>query len=104
LVDIVARDLGIELASATNQFVFDAADKLVDIIAPDDDTHIKLHHLQSFCTLLGIDIKECACIGDGDNDIEMFRATGKGITFKGSKIESEAWKVVESFTDLQTSL
>jgi len=104
LVDLVANDLDIELAEATNELIFDAEGKLVDIISPGDDKYIKLHHLESFARRLGIDIKECACIGDGDNDIEMFRATGKGITFKGSKIESEAWKVIDRLTNLNTVL
>jgi len=104
LVDLVARDLGIELAEATNEFVFDESGKLVDIISPGDDKHIKLHHLESFARRLGLELSQCACIGDGDNDIEMFRATGKGITFKGSKIESEAWKVVESLKSLKSIL
>ena len=33
--------------------------------------------------------------------IEMLRKTGKGITFRGSSIENEAWKVIETLQDLQ---
>jgi hydroxymethylpyrimidine pyrophosphatase-like HAD family hydrolase len=50
--------------------------------------------------MLNIPIESCACIGDGANDIEMFKKTGRGITFKGSSIEKDAWKVIESLDEL----
>ena len=57
-------------------------------------------YLESFCEMLGIGLDECACIGDGANDLELFRKTGRGITFRGSKIESDAWKVIDSLKDI----
>jgi hypothetical protein len=32
----------------------------------------------------------------------MFVTTGNGITFTGSSIEKEAWKVIDSLNDLKT--
>ncbi len=104
MVDLVAKDLGIHYAKANNTFIFDDHDRLVGIHAHGDDTLAKAQHLESFCELLGVQISECACIGDGANDVEMFRRTGKGITFEGSKIESEAWKVVGSLYDISNIL
>lgn len=97
----IAEKLGIEMAEATNTFIFDNNDKLKDIITIDDDKVAKLTILKNFCKKLNIDITECACIGDGDNDIELFKATKHGITFKDSKIESEAWKTIEKLDDLK---
>lgn len=100
VVNLVAHDLGIHFAKANNTFVFDEHDRLQSIHTYGDDTIGKADHLESFCDMLGISMSECACIGDGDNDIEMFRRTGHGITFRGSKIENEAWKVIDSLKDI----
>ena len=100
MVDLVAHDLGITHAKANNTFIFDDAGRLKGIHTFGDDTIGKADHLESFCDQLGISMNECACIGDGENDIEMFRRTGHGITFRGSKIEKDAWKVVDSLKDI----
>jgi phosphoserine phosphatase len=103
LVDMVAKDLSIDLAEATNSFVFDADDQLIKIVT-EEDTLAKLNHLENFCKKLNLDISECACIGDGDNDILMFKKTGNGITFSDSKIKADAREVIESLSDLKNIL
>lgn len=100
LVNIVAKDLGIKYAKANNTFVFNDRNRLIGIHSGGTDVLAKAEHLEIFCEMLKIDIKECACIGDSDNDLELFRRTGHGITFKGYKIEKEAWKVIDSLEDL----
>ena len=104
LVDIVAKDLGIELSEGVNAFIFDENDDLENIVTYGKDEIAKLNILESYCRKLGIDISECVCVGDGDNDIEMFKKTGKGITFRGSKIESDAWQVIDNLSDLKDIL
>jgi len=104
IVSIVARDLGISYAKANNTLEFDESDRLVNIRTHGDDTLQKALHLEAFCDLLGIKMNECACIGDGANDIEMFKRTGHGITFTGSRIENEAWKVIDSFAHIPSVL
>ena len=101
LVNMVAQDLGIQYSKANNTFVFDDEDRLIGIHSGGNDVLAKASHLESFCEMFGIDIKECACVADGANDIEMFIRTGHGVTFKGSNIENEAWKVINSFEDLK---
>lgn len=103
-VNEVARDLGIELAEANHNFIFDETGSLARIVTFGRDTLSKLNHLNDFCDRLGIPPETCACVGDGANDIELFRATGRGITFRGSPIESAAWKVVDSLSDIQAIL
>ncbi len=100
-LDKIARDLGINHAQANNMFVFDSNDMLKSIVTFGEEGLSKLHHLESFCRKLGIQITECACIGDGDNDLDLFKASGHGVTFKNSPIEDEAWQVVDSLADLQ---
>lgn len=102
IVNRIAEELGIKYAKANNTFLFDDNGRLSGISTDGDDRITKARHLESFCDLLGVKMSECACIGDGENDLEMFRRTGKGITFKGSHIESEAWKVIDSLSDIPT--
>ena len=101
LVDMVAKDLGMDYSKANNTFIFDDMGKLTGVHSFGDDIHAKSEHLESFCDLLNIDMKECACVADGENDIEMFRKTGHGITFKGSIIENESWEIIDSFENLK---
>ena len=105
IVDLVAKDLSIEFAGAINNFIFDADDQLENIISFGGNEDIaKLNILEDVCLKSGINIDECACIGDGSNDIEMFKKTKHGITFRGSKIEDEAWKIIESLHDIKNIL
>ena len=104
IVDNVARDLGIQYRKANNAFEFDEHDRLKYIRSYGNDTLAKLAHLESFCEMLGIQIEECACIGDGANDIAMFRKTTHGITFANSPIKDEAWKIIDSLHDIQKIL
>ena len=101
LVEKVAKELDIKYYGANNYFIFDSNGDLQNIAVLGDDKLVKLHQLQSFCRNLGISPDECVCIGDGDNDGEIFKYTQHGITFKGSKIEELAWKVINNLSDLE---
>lgn len=102
LVNMIAKDLNIKYAKANNTFIFDEDGRLQAAHSDGtDEIFQKQAYLESFCELLGIPIEQCACIADGANDIEMFRKTRHGITFKDSQIEHEAWKIINSFSDLK---
>jgi len=101
LVDKVAKELEVGLFEAGNIFIFDNKDYLENIVCLGEEALVKLRHLQSFCRELGIKLSECACIGDGDNEIELFKKTKHGVTFKGSELESIAWKTIEQLSDLK---
>ncbi len=104
LVDKVAKDLQIELFEANNVFVFDSDNYLESINFFDDEKLAKVRHLQSFCRKLDLDITECACIGDGDNDSEIFIHSKHGITFKDSKITNISWKTIDNLLDIKSIL
>lgn len=104
LVDIVAKDLGIKYAWANNTFVFDDTDRLINITTSGDEVNAKADYLEHLASTLSIPLTECACIADGANDSEMFKRTQHGITFSGSPIEEDSWKVVNSFSDIQKIL
>jgi phosphoserine phosphatase len=101
LVVNVANELGITHFAANNRFVFDENDYLKEIQVLDNDEDAKVHQLTEIAHMLGIGLDECACVGDGDNDVKLFDVTGHGITFTGSKIEHKAWKVINELIDLK---
>lgn len=101
VVDLVAKKLEIEMAEATNRFIFNQKGWLENVVTLGDDKVAKLNCLNGFCRKLGIETTEAYCVGDGSNDIEMFRSTNKGITFKGSPIEDIAWKTINNLSELK---
>lgn len=101
LVEIVAKDLGITWYDANHSFLFDENGLLEKITIFDHDDIAKLHQLRRICRRLGLKETDCACVGDGDNDFELFQKTKHGITFPGSKIENIAWKTISSLSELQ---
>lgn len=104
LVEKVANELGITNYSANNAFVFDKNNYLSAINCLGDDGEVKVFQLKEQCRKLGIKVNETACVGDGDNDLGIFKLSGHGVTFKGSKIESKAWKVINKLPDLRLVL
>lgn len=101
LVEKIAGELGIEFYESNNIFIFDGNDYLDNIVSLGDDAIVKLRHLQSFCRKLNINITQCACVGDGNNDRQMFVNTKHGVAFKGSEVEDVAWKVIDNLSDLK---
>ena len=86
LVEKVAKELNIDYFSANNSFSFDSNGYLSTIDCLGEDTQVKVLQLQEQCKNLNINVIDAACIGDGDNDLEIFKLSGHGITFTGSKI------------------
>lgn len=104
VVDVVAKELGINLFEANNIFIFNEKDYFDRMVVLGDEKLAKQRHLEGFCRKLGIKLTDCACIGDGDNDIEIFKKTKHGITFRDSKIKHLAWKTIEKLDDLKNIL
>jgi phosphoserine phosphatase len=100
----VARDLGVDLYGAHNSLIFDKEGVFKKIEFVGDDGNFKLAKLREFCKKLKIGLSQVVCVGDGYNDKKIFEATGHGVTFKGSVIEKEAWKVIGKLKDLETIL
>jgi phosphoserine phosphatase len=106
LVSHVANALGVVHYKANTEFVLNSDDYLETLRSEGDEVHAKLRHLKGFCKELGIPLDQCACIGDGANDIELFKYTRKGITFKDAPdpVKATAWKVVDTLSDIKQLL
>jgi phosphoserine phosphatase len=104
LVEHVAKDLGIDLFGSNALLRFDKQDIFQELRTLGEEATSKVFYLQSFCRRLGIQSTEVACVGDDENDIELFRHTQHGITFKGSTIANEAWKTIDTLANLSEIL
>lgn len=100
VVEHVAQHLGIPHVFACNALIFDEDDILQTIEHSGDEHIAKTNYLKQLLRSLNVAPHECACVGDGANDRDMFELTGRGITFRGSKIEHDAWKVVDTITEI----
>jgi phosphoserine phosphatase len=101
IVEHIASELDIEMYGANNIFSFNKDNYLENIAVIGEDETVKLDLLRGFARKLKLNLNQCACIGDGDNDSIMFRQTGRGVTFKGSKIENLAWRTINQLSDLR---
>jgi phosphoserine phosphatase len=104
LAEKVANELGISMYAAHNQFIFDTNHYFKRIVCHGNDYDFKVDMLWKFCNKLDIDVTQAVCVGDGDNDTGLFEESKHGVTFKGSRVEDRAWKVIEKLEDLKTFL
>ncbi len=108
--DILAKDIADRLSikhwKANSSFVFNNSGAFIDLETCGDETKNKPKHLTEICTDIGITPEECVCVGDGINDVELFKLTGKGITFNEApeKLKRVAWKVVSNLSEIRDIL
>jgi phosphoserine phosphatase len=101
LVEKVARELHIPLWAANNRFVFDEKGEGLSIECAGNDDVFKREKLLEMTNTVPITPAECACVGDSENDRELFLLTGRGIALRGSPVEKDAWKVITKLDDLR---
>jgi HAD superfamily phosphoserine phosphatase-like hydrolase len=106
-VKSVAKQLGVK------DYYFNAAlhykgNKLTEIEYDPDQVGLKLEQLNAYCQKRGFKLKDCAAVGDSSNDIELFRATGRGILVEGGgatdELRKAAWKTVDSLAEIPALL
>ena len=63
----------------------------------------KVRALREIALKHGVSTKDIYFVGDGDNDIDAFKETGKGIAVhtKSLNLSMVAWKICEKLTDVQ---
>ena len=103
LVERIAKELDVDLFGFGSYLFFDESDNLKEMVYIAEDTELKKMLFLSFCRRLELNPRDVVCVGDGDNEAELFKLS-RGITFRGSKLEAEAWKIVENLTDIPAIL
>lgn len=100
LVESVAKKLGIDEFHYNNSLEFDQNNLLTNILTIDNDEQYKLHQLEQVCQKLSIELTDCMCVGDGDNDILLFKTSRCGVTFADSPIKNEAKYTISQLQDI----
>lgn len=100
LAQHVATELSIKHWRASSVFVFDANDRLTEIISQASDLAYKGDMVRELCDELKITPADCIAVGDGANDAELFKVVGYGITFKGSPLDGIAKNTITELKDL----
>ena len=106
--EIISRKLEIPEWYACSILKWDGDNKLVGLDTVLDDSVRKLELLDQFCKRHNIETGDCVSLGDGDNDVGLFKATGKGIAvrtkFEAKGLENIAWKVVDNLSEVKNIL
>lgn len=104
----IAERLGVSDYYANATLVFDDNGNLDNFDYTIDQAEIKLRQLREFCAKYDINEKECVAVGDSDNDIELFRHTGRGVLINDSDVADElaktAWKSIDRLSQLKATL
>ena len=101
-VTYYAVELGITHVYAGTKIEYDGENNFVKLQSEGEESGVKVKHLKDLCAKLGIQLTDCACVGDGANDIELFRATGRGICFSDASdyVKSEAVTTINTLSNL----
>ncbi len=100
IIGTIAAALGIEEWFACSTLVFNEENVLTDIVSLGDEAPAKLKLAQNYIDAKNIDIESCYAVGDGGNDIELFKVM-KGIVFGDHKgLNEVAWKRVEKLSEV----
>jgi HAD superfamily phosphoserine phosphatase-like hydrolase len=99
----IAEDLEISDWVANNKMLFDSDGKLTKIDVTDEDKVFKLNALTRIVSSHGLNLNQCACVGDAANDGDIFKATGNGIAFTNSPAAKFAKTTINSLRDLSSA-
>ncbi|HTH92945.1 MAG TPA: HAD-IB family phosphatase [Candidatus Paceibacterota bacterium] len=107
-VDVMAQSLatrlGIEELFTANKAVFNENDELITIEDSGHERDAKLSLLKQYCDTNGYTLSEVICVGDGGNDLEIFK-NAKGVLLGDNKdLAPIAWKQIHSLSELNDLL
>lgn len=95
--------LGIAISHTSSQIVFAEDGSFEDIITQSDQALNKLQMFEQICAEYNVDPAETIMVGDGNNDIEVFKRTKKAIQIDNNEqLKSYAWKHVENLSEIKT--
>jgi len=101
---IIAKRLEIKYFYSNTMLVWDRNSNLIDFHYHRDQGKKKLEQFLDFCQKLKLDPQNCLTVGDDDNDIQLFKYTGKGIAVKSEtsyKLEKYAWKKIDNLLEIK---
>ncbi|HEV8556463.1 MAG TPA: HAD-IB family phosphatase [Actinophytocola sp.] len=101
----VARRLGVDTWYANAHLTFDAGGALTALHYEANQGAAKLRQLEDLCAARNLDIRMVTVVGDGENDTELFIATGRGILLAGDlPPRYNAWRVISRLDEIPAIL
>jgi len=99
----IAKKLGIDDYYINAYFKYDNNNLLESVNYEFDQGELKVKQLREFCQKYNYLPNECAFVGDGDNDLKLFKITGRGcaVHSKSEKLKAVAWKIIDKLSDLK---
>lgn len=101
----VAQKLHVTDYYANTTLHWDEAGNLTDMDYELDQAKRKLEQFLGYCSLHNIKPEECIIVGDSDNDIALFEASGRGIAIGQDIPESlrkVSWQTIQTLNELHT--
>jgi len=105
-VEKVAKKLGVDGFYANSTLDFDKNGLLTKIHYKDNQGEVKVEQLKKLNSKLGVNMNQVVFVGDSENDIEVFKVTGKGIAVHcfNEDLKKVAWKSVNSLSEIKNLL
>ncbi len=101
----VVAELGVDHVFTAVELVFDGEGKIESMIDHSDERHAKLVAFENVCAEHGVNPEDAIAVGDGGNDVEIFKKTKKGILLGSyEKLKPLAWKQVQSLSEIKELL
>lgn len=104
ITNSIADRLGITFLGASIGAVFDQNDVLTGFKTVPSESEFKLTQVIQLKESLSCNPEDIICLGDGDNEREIFKYTKRGITFTNSRIVDLAWKQINNISELKLIL
>lgn len=105
VVEPITQNLGADKTYTTAEIIFNQTGLLENIIDQSDERHAKLKAFEEICLEFGVDPEDTLAVGDGGNDLEIFKRTKKGIQIGDYEpLKEFAWKRVENLSEIKELL
>jgi phosphoserine phosphatase len=107
-VAVIADRLQIKNWFANGRLIFDDQGTLIGLRYNPDQSATKLTQLNQLCSEEKLDITQVMVVGDGANDVELFRVTGHGILVAdeppSTDLQAVAWKTAARLDEIPAIL
>jgi len=107
--EIIAKRLGVTSYYANTELIWNKTGELLETKYDYNQVSRKLKQLEIFCKENNLVPKECAVVGDSQNDLEIFRSTGNGILLETgledtAELKKVCWKKINNLKELEQIL
>jgi len=103
----ITRKMGLDGVYAGSHLIFDDTGELILIESECMEARgFKKRSLERLAQEEEVDVKDIVFVGDGDNDIEVFKMTEHGIAMgnKNKELIDNSWKQIESLSQIKEIL